>query len=113
MKDRSTRYCGERALSGAWMVTTGGISLDARPARRLRERLGTSFEWGHAGGGALLLGLAILLDYFEDRRRALDLCRDFTYRVIAQWLADQSWVLTGVEIEMVVLAIENGRRAIW
>lgn len=113
MKDRSTRYCGDRAFSGAWVVTTGGVTLDSRPARRLRERLGSSFEWGHAGGAALLLGLAILLDYFEDRRRALDLCVDFTRRVVAQWLADQSWVLTGVEIEMVVLAIENGRRPIW
>lgn len=113
MKDRSTRYCGERALSGAWVVTKGGAQLDARPARRLRNFIGTSFEWGHAGGAGLLLGLAILLDYFEDRCRAVDLCRDFTHRVVAQWLPDQSWVLTGVEIEMVVMAIENGRRATW
>ncbi|WP_135468824.1 DUF6166 domain-containing protein [Crenalkalicoccus roseus] len=97
-------YEGGRGLAGA-QVTVDGRPLDPRHDVRLFSRAG--FEWTYEGDGPRQLALALLCDHLGAPERALALTEPFMREVVAE--LDNSWRLTGEEIEAWIRAREHGR----
>lgn len=71
--------------------------LRPEPSQRLYNHSPDGFEWGYGGSGPAQLALAILYDFTEDRRVALQWYQDFKREHVAGW-PPFSWTLDGETI---------------
>ena len=69
------------------------------------------FDWGCMCSGAAQLSLAILVDHLQDELRAVELCEDFEFMVVAR-LNRNEWLLTGEEIDAAISEIERRSKAV-
>jgi hypothetical protein len=67
----------------------------------------TGIAWGYGGSGPAQCALAILVDYLGDEQRARSLYQDFKFKVIAVFVPNSEWVLTGRQIENVIARIPH------
>ena len=95
-------YEGERTIDGL-VVTADGKRLDEHYVVKRFTKYG--FEWTYEGESPQQLALAILVDYFGDKERALRLSEPFMKSVVANF--DQDWVLKGDEIDRAIKDIEK------
>jgi hypothetical protein len=97
-------YQGRREMGNTIVTVNDADRPDGHSVRILPERLDlhshsvTGFEWGYGGSGPAQLALAILADYLDDDRQALDLHQEFKFKVIAG-LPVESWKITGQDID--------------
>jgi hypothetical protein len=95
-------YEGRRDTEGdEYRIVVNGKVLTPARSLRIANHSPTGFSWGYVGSGPAQLALALLLDYFGDREKALNLYHDFMYEVVSRWPMDSGWTLTGEEIETV------------
>lgn len=79
--------------------------LSPEVSLRLRNHSPSGFNWGYGGSGPAQLSIAILLDYYGNDAPELRYYQDFKFRVIASLPGDESWTLTGAEIEYAISQI--------
>ena len=89
------------------VVTVDGQHLDAHYEAKRFTKFG--FEWSYEGDSPRQLALAILVDHFADRERAIRLTEPFMRNVVANF--DNDWKLTSEEIDEAIRKIES-RRAV-
>ena len=104
MKPISTLYRGAMS-NGDAIVTVDGRMLPER--LDLRNHSPTGFAYGYGGSGPSQLALAILADFLQDDRRALDFYQPFKWRIIAQLTMGRPWTLTGAQVADVVEVLED------
>lgn len=95
-------YEGKRTIDGL-VVTADGKRLDEHYEVKRFTKYG--FEWTYEGDSPQQLALAILVDYFGDKERALRLSQPFMKSIVAN--LDNDWVLKGDEIDRVIKEIES------
>ena len=95
-------YEGKRTIDGL-VVTADGKRLDEHYEVKRFTKYG--FEWTYEGDSPQQLALAILVDYFGDKERALRLSEPFMKSTVANF--DNDWVLKGDEIDRAIGAIEK------
>jgi hypothetical protein len=95
-------YEGKRTIDGL-VVTADGKRLDEH--YEVKRFTPYGFEWTYEGESPQQLALAILVDYFGDKERALRLSEPFMKSVVANF--DQDWVLKGDEIDRAIKDIEK------
>ncbi len=75
---------------------------DLLPNRSLKvvNHSPTGFEWGYGGSGPAQLALAILLDFTDDKDKALRYYQDFKWEFVAKWSREPNgeWFITGADI---------------
>lgn len=103
---RTTRLYEGVLRDGEPFVQVNGEPLDPKPSRKLRNHSPDGFHWGYHGSGPAQLALAILLDYYGNRDKALGLHQRFKAKVVAAWPHDGTWSITGGEIEQIVNKLE-------
>ena len=96
----TSTYSGARESNGTTSVSVNGRPLDMRT--ELRKESATTFDWGYEGRGAPdQLALAILADHIADDEKARRYYEHFL-RCVVRRLPNESWVLTGAEIDWVL-----------
>ncbi len=95
-------YEGKRTIDGL-VVTADGKKLDEHYEVKRFTTYG--FEWTYEGDSPQQLALAILVDYFGDKQRAIALSEPFMKRVVAN--LDNDWTLSGDEIDKAVADIQR------
>ena len=103
LRNPSTQYRGRRLPDGCVIERRCGQRwqrLSPLPSLKLRNHSPTGFEWGYGGSGPSQTALALLLDYWQDRERALKHYMDFKFSTIGG-LPDE-WELSGSQIEEAV-----------
>ena len=90
-------YEGKRTIDGL-VVTVDGRQLGEHYEVQRFTTFG--FEWSYEGASPRQLALAILVDYFGDRDKAVRLSQPFMKSVIAN--LDNDWRLSGSEIDAAV-----------
>ena len=88
----------------AVIVTVNGRPLN--PRLDLYNHSPTGFEWGYCGSGPAQLALAILADYLQDDRKALDIYQRFKWAVVTE-LPRKRWTLTSLDIERALQAVRD------
>lgn len=94
-------------LTAGESVFVDGQRLPLAPSLKVFKHSPDGFNWGYSGSGPAQLALAILLDYFGNVEKAVQLYQSFKNRVIAGLPQGQGWTLTGERIEQVCEEIEN------
>lgn len=82
-------YSGIRTPNGV-LVTIDGAALN--PRTDLRNHSPTGFEWGYEGSGPAQLALAILCDFLQDDRKALEYYQEFKRDILAP-IGATSWTI--------------------
>ena len=93
------RNPAELNTAGDCTVTVDGRTLTPARSLKVRNHSPAGFNWGYGGSGPAQLALAILLDYLDDEVLAQRYYQDFKFTYVARWSAEDSWVLTGHEID--------------
>jgi len=94
-------YEGRRTIDGL-VVTVDGKRLDEHYEVKRFTKYG--FEWTYEGESPQQLALAILVDYFGESSRAIELSEAFMKEMIAN--LDNDWTLNADQIDAFAL----GRR---
>ena len=87
-------YTGVRTIDGL-KVTVDGIPLMER--YDIKRFTSWGFEWTYEGAEPSQLALAILADHFGEGTKALEHCKFFMLKVVANM--DNDWTLTSDEID--------------
>ena len=99
-------YVGQRRQGTLEVVrATDGTRLTPDRSLELVNHSPSGFEVGYRGSGPAQLACALLLDYYEDERIALEHYTQFKNKVVSQLKCTgptERWRLTGPEIEAVV-----------
>jgi hypothetical protein len=72
------------------LVTVENVELN--PRTDLRNHSPTGFEWGYEGSGPAQLALAILCDFLQDDRKALEYYQDFKRDILSP-IGAQTWTI--------------------
>lgn len=101
MRSTDTNYHVSRWIDGVhldrWEPGYPAQAVLPRASLRLANHSPTGFEFGYTGSGPHQLALAILLDFLEDKKRAMTLYHAFTFDVIAGWTGHHPQI-SGAEI---------------
>jgi hypothetical protein len=90
-------YEGKRTIDGL-VVTVDGRQLSEH--YEVQRFTSFGFEWSYEGASPRQLALAILVDHFGDRDKAVRLSQPFMKAVIAN--LDNDWQLSGSEIDAAI-----------
>lgn len=89
----SKSYSGQRTIDGL-VVTVDGDPLD--PNTDIKQYTPYGFEWSYEGDAPQQLAFAILVDFFNDKDKAIGLSKPFMEAVIANF--DNDWELSAEQI---------------
>jgi Family of unknown function (DUF6166) len=93
--------------AGDVTVLVNGRELPLEPSLAVVRHSPTGFNWGYSGSGPRQLALAILLDYYQDRDKALRLSGEFNQHVVSRWEPGKNWTITSAEIDAICKQIES------
>jgi hypothetical protein len=74
-------------------VFIDGKLLDPKKSQAIRNHSPDGFNWGYGGSGAAQLSLAITLELFGDKHRALKIYQKFKDDVIAKLPLNKDFIL--------------------
>ena len=105
-KGKVVLYRGRRLPNGNTSVKretyppTHVSDLPLARSLKLANHSPTGFEWGYYGSGPAQLALAILLDFTDDKEKALANYQTFKEDFVARWSREQDgeWYVTGEQI---------------
>jgi hypothetical protein len=95
-------YEGKRTIDGL-IVTVDGRQLSEHYETKRFTTFG--FEWSYEGDSPRQLALAILVDYLDDKGRAIQLSEPFMTQVVAN--LDNDWQLTGAEVDSAIQGMKG------
>lgn len=95
-------YEGKRTIDGL-RVTVDGKPLPEH--YEVKKFTSYGFEWTYEGESPQQLALAILVDYLNDKDRAIRLSEPFMKSVVAN--LDNDWTLKSGEIDSALKTIEK------
>lgn len=79
---RTSNGCRINVIDGQTMERRG---LSLEKSLEVANHSPTGFEWGYGGSGPAQTALAILLDFFGDKRKALKWYQQFKWDIIASF----------------------------
>lgn len=96
-------YRGDRTIDGCLVTVDDRPLPDALDVKAISP---DGFEWSYEGDGPAQLALAILVDHFGDRTRALAEYDGFMRNVVANF--DNEWEMTSADIDRALANIHAG-----